>query len=250
MGWIAHFLDISLDRANQFYAWGWRASVLGAVITMCGVGLLWLGTRVRDHDFETQMGTLASTTAGTLERAGKLELDAEQLRSSNLKLQADVERERAARLRLEAKLEPRRLTKEQQIAISDKMKKWEKVSDRPDAESQSANVFPLPPSFESAQLAGHISTALTAANWRVSTHPVLGGIGEFALKGVGIIVPMSNKRAFEIATSLVEALRNANIVAGILDVRRRGCEETGESPETMEKSSFCSSISVIIGNQP
>jgi hypothetical protein len=27
------FFDISLTRSNQFYTWGWRASVMGAVIT-------------------------------------------------------------------------------------------------------------------------------------------------------------------------------------------------------------------------
>jgi hypothetical protein len=58
MGWIAGFLDISLARANQFYTWGWRASVIGAVITMCGVGLLWLGTRVRDRDFDENIARL------------------------------------------------------------------------------------------------------------------------------------------------------------------------------------------------
>jgi hypothetical protein len=99
MGWIADFFDISIDRANQFYAWGWRASVAGAVITMCGVGLLWLGTRVRDHDFEESIADLhqraAISEADTLEANKKLEI------------------ERGARLALLKETEPRDINAEQ-----------------------------------------------------------------------------------------------------------------------------------------
>jgi hypothetical protein len=97
MEWIAEFFDISIDRANQFYTWGWRASVLGAVITMCGVGFLWLGTRVRDINFERSMATLNSEAGAARERAGQfeeraagLEKNAEELRRQNLELESAV----------------------------------------------------------------------------------------------------------------------------------------------------------------
>jgi hypothetical protein len=91
---LAQFFDISLDRANDLYAWGWRLSAFGAVITMIGVATLWMGTRVRDRDFETQMTGLNATTASTLERAAKLEQEAAGLR---LELDREIQK-RAQRL--------------------------------------------------------------------------------------------------------------------------------------------------------
>jgi hypothetical protein len=49
------FFEISLETANKFYAWGWRASIAGAVITAVGVILLMYGTRVRDRATESQL---------------------------------------------------------------------------------------------------------------------------------------------------------------------------------------------------
>ena len=46
------FFEITLETANKFYEWGWRASIAGAVITAVGVILLMYGTRVRDRDTE------------------------------------------------------------------------------------------------------------------------------------------------------------------------------------------------------
>jgi hypothetical protein len=91
---LAEFFDISLERANDLYTWGWRFSAFGAVITMIGVAALWMGTRVRDRDFETQISGLNATTAETLERAGKLEREAAGLR---LELDREVQK-RAQRL--------------------------------------------------------------------------------------------------------------------------------------------------------
>jgi hypothetical protein len=100
-------LDVSIETANKFYAFGWRASLVGAFVTLIGVALLFWGTRVRDHDSETQIARLRSSTADTLERAGKLEVTAQQLRESNLGLQRDLERERTERLKLEERVKPR-----------------------------------------------------------------------------------------------------------------------------------------------
>ena len=110
MGWIVDFFDISLDRANQFYTWGWRASVFGAVITMCGVGLLWLGTRVRDRDFELSIGELHAKAATSEERSRNLE-------KGNLTLQRDLERERVERIKMEQRFGARHFTPEQRDAI-------------------------------------------------------------------------------------------------------------------------------------
>jgi hypothetical protein len=77
---VAEFFDISLDRANDFYTWGWRLSVFGAALTMIGVAALWMGTRVRDRDFETQMTSVNLASSQALERAGLLERDAATIR--------------------------------------------------------------------------------------------------------------------------------------------------------------------------
>src|ERR1700693_2601142 len=53
-----HYFDISLERANQFYTWGWRLSVSAALVTLLGVALLWWGTRIRDRDSEQKIASL------------------------------------------------------------------------------------------------------------------------------------------------------------------------------------------------
>jgi hypothetical protein len=106
MEWLTGFFEISLDRANEFYTWGWSLSACGAVVTVIGVGLLWWGTRIRDHEFEVSMANLHDR-ASTSDKRSKV------LERGNLTLQRDVERERMERLKLEAKLAPRSLTDEQ-----------------------------------------------------------------------------------------------------------------------------------------
>ena len=70
---LSDFLDVSLDTANRFYAWGWRLSVMGAGVTAFGVVLLNWGTRVRDHDFEQQVASLHGKASAAEERSKTLE---------------------------------------------------------------------------------------------------------------------------------------------------------------------------------
>jgi hypothetical protein len=72
--------DLSLDAANRYYAWGWRLSMFGALVTFLGVLMLTWGMRVRDQDFEEQVAVLHSRAATSEERAAVLEKDAAQLR--------------------------------------------------------------------------------------------------------------------------------------------------------------------------
>ncbi len=109
--------EISLDLANKFYTYGWRASAIGASITLAGVLLLFWGTRVRDHDFEEQMSVsqersakLEQEAAAAKERSASLAVDAEKIRADNISLQTILEKERLARLKLEAHIAPRRLS--------------------------------------------------------------------------------------------------------------------------------------------
>jgi len=102
--------DVSLDTANGLYAWGWRLSLGGAVVTAVGIGVLMWGTRVRDHDFEKQVADLHGAAARAEERAGNLESEAAATRERAAGLEKAaaetrlaVEQEHTARLQLEAK---------------------------------------------------------------------------------------------------------------------------------------------------
>lgn len=84
------FFDVSLDTANKFYEWGWRASIAGAVITAFGVIFLMYGTRVRDRDTESQLSNAKLLTAQTSAKAAELQVRAEELKGDNLKLSAKI----------------------------------------------------------------------------------------------------------------------------------------------------------------
>jgi hypothetical protein len=103
-------LAISLERANELYAWGWRFSVVGALVTMVGIASLWIGTRVRDRDFEENIANLHKNAAASEERSKELE-------QSNLTLQRDIGREKTERLKLEEKFSARNLSETQRAAV-------------------------------------------------------------------------------------------------------------------------------------
>jgi hypothetical protein len=118
------FWNISLELANEFYAWGWRASMIGALITFFGVAFLFWGTRVRDGDFEKSIadlhvsaGRFEKAAADSRERAGKLEISAENLREANIELQRSLERERVERVKMEQRFGARHFTPEQKAAV-------------------------------------------------------------------------------------------------------------------------------------
>jgi hypothetical protein len=153
MGWIDVF-DISLDRANQFYTWGWRLSAFGAAITMIGVAALWLGTRARDHDFEEQM-------AGLHERAATSEKLSKELEKGNLTLQTELERERLERLRIEKQLKPRTITLEERSALLNCLAPLTKGP---------VTVIPKTFDVEAEQYANQISEVLKDANFEIKAH--------------------------------------------------------------------------------
>src|ERR1035438_5593802 len=98
MAWLISLLDISLATANRFYAWGWGLSASGAAITVLGIGLLWWGTRVRDHDFEENIAGL-HTKAGVFEKdAAEARKQTAELQKEAAKIQLNLEQARIARL--------------------------------------------------------------------------------------------------------------------------------------------------------
>jgi hypothetical protein len=115
MGMVGDLLEISLDTANRLYSWGWGLSVSGAAVTMLGVGMLWIGTRVRDHDFDKNIAELH-------DRAALSESQSRELERSNLQLATVLERERAARAQIEAGLASRHVRPEQRSALAEALR--------------------------------------------------------------------------------------------------------------------------------
>ncbi len=100
MAWF----DISLETANEFYSWGWRGSIIGAVITAISVIFLMWGTRIRDFEAEQQMKLAnygveqANLRASSLEETAKnAQEEQKNLRNSNIKLQEQVDNLRKPR---------------------------------------------------------------------------------------------------------------------------------------------------------
>ncbi len=60
--------DISLDTANRFYAWGWKASLLGAALTLLGVLFVMWGTNVRDRDTQQKLSRVGVVESGLATR--------------------------------------------------------------------------------------------------------------------------------------------------------------------------------------
>ncbi len=103
--------DVSLEIANGFYVWGWRASIAGAAITLFGVCFLMWGTSVRDRDFESHIADLH-------DRAATSEQQTKELEKGNINLQTNLERERIERLKLEATIAPRTMKPEHITAVT------------------------------------------------------------------------------------------------------------------------------------
>ena len=92
---LLSFLNISLETANKFYSWGWKASCIGAAITLIGIIFLMWGTRVRDRDFQSQMTKLESETANSQETVAELTVQAEALKVEALNAKEEIAKAQA-----------------------------------------------------------------------------------------------------------------------------------------------------------
>jgi hypothetical protein len=169
--------EIPLETANRLYAWGWKASLVGAIITAVGVILLMLGTRVRDRDFESRISKANVEAAHANERAALLELQAAQ---------AKLELEK-----LRKSLGPRRLTPEQREKLTAEL---------------SAVQYRVPKVIigtladgEVERFAMDIAQAMSAANIQVEMHT--GNVSIPPPIGISI----KGDREWALATSFVRA---------------------------------------------
>lgn len=223
--------DASVSTANWVYGIAWIGLISGAIVTAVSTMAIFWASGVRDKHADT---LIAQAQASSDEAKAAAALANARAAEANQKAkEADL-----ARVRLEEKLAPRRLTQEQLTTIAEKMKSWAKLTD---GHAQSAAVFPFPPNFESSSLAGQIISALETAGWKINTYPVTYAMPIGAVSGVGILTS-SNSRGIAVANSLVEALRAEGIHAGIIDIKRRGCEEMGYTQEAIDSNPSCSSI--------
>jgi hypothetical protein len=242
---LAQFFDISLDRANDLYTWGWRLSVFGAALTMIGVAALWMGTRVRDRDFETQMTSVNLTSSQALERAGLLERDAATIR----------ERAANAELKLEElrkQVGPRHLkTREFVDALAGKPK-------------LPVEIMFLKDDADAFALSLEIRSALRVAEWEVhepipipptafpqlSTLPTTMAVGGQP-SGVTVVVNSVTPEEFAASTTLFMgnkavtmtpwlAIQNA-LLASLGAVNGSGGGKAGPEPGTLR---------IVIGSKP
>lgn len=223
------FLDIPLATANKFYSWGWKASLIGAAITLIGVILLMWGTRVRDHDFEANISQLNTDAAKANERAAQLENDAAKAREKTAGLEVKAAKtkedvaqaqERAAKaeqkaaeaqLALEKFKAPRILTTAGQERITSKMASFHGMSF--DVATTTAK--------EPLNLAEQIEIALKLAKWTQlewTGGPISRNgkpmVGHAIETGVTIQVEIVQKeQLLGVAKALAAALRDEGIAA-------------------------------------
>jgi hypothetical protein len=161
-------LDISLETANEFYAWGWRASIAGAIITAVAVVFLMWGTRVRDHDFEGQIAELHSSASASRERAAQLEVRANEV-------QLELEKERLARAKIEARIAPRLITQAQQHELAVRLSEFK---------NQRVALIASPSTPESEWFARVLGAPLREAGWDMEILPGTAGATVLFPKGV------------------------------------------------------------------
>lgn len=82
------FFEVSLETANRFYTWGWRASIVSAIATAIALVFVYWGGRVRERDAAEQLSTANLSAAQANERAAALEVEAEQARLAQEQLKA------------------------------------------------------------------------------------------------------------------------------------------------------------------
>lgn len=212
------FLDISLETANKFYSWGWKASLIGAAITLVGVSFLMWGTKVRDHDFASKMAQLNLDAAKAKENVAILTKDAESLRTEALKVKEGIakaqievakanekaEAERLDRIRLEAELAPRTLEQRQS---ANELLRFRGINVIIESLAES----------EPWRTAGQIAWTLNNAKWNI-----LPGMKRFLdatnfFDGVAIETNVGARpredRSIEVADALVVILAKNNIEA-------------------------------------
>jgi len=206
------FFEVSLETANRFYTWGWRASVLGALITAFGIGFLMWGTRVRDHDFEDNIATLHN-------RAASSEKLSKELEKGNLTLQGEVEKEKMARLKLEEKLAPRSLNRNQQEILRNKVSLFKNMS---------IDIFIYGGGSQDAlPLAGMIGEALEGAGWTVKVWNTMAPMRW--VRGVLVSTRAGADRTIEgPAVQLILTLRELGIDTG----GHQQFTETRDPPES------------------
>lgn len=183
------FFDISLETANKFYTWGWKASLAGAAITLIGVAFLMWGTRIRDHDSETRLGqtTLSSTAAvqhaeAAIARAAKAERDLFDLRQS---------------------IRPRMLSNEQRDSLINALTVFN---------GQRLEIIEYKLSAEASAFSSQIQSALLLAHWDARVTGQMGGTGQ--REGVTIMIDLGETNV--VASALTSELRKVGITKAFL----------------------------------
>ena len=220
------------DIAN----WG---LILGLIIgVVATVFIVWMGN-VKEGYLRRDLASAGTESANAHERAAK----AEQAAAEANRI---AEGERLARVKIEEKLAPRRFSNDQLRTIASNMSKWAKL---PGTDiRQSAAVFSISSSFESASLADQIAVALKTAGWDINRFPVTFG-KSYSVSGIGILTS-SNARGIAVGEALSKTLNSERMFTFIIPEKRYGCEEMNMEASRIEADPACSQISVFVGDHP
>jgi hypothetical protein len=179
------------------------------------------------------------------ERIAELATQGDQLRKDTAEANA---RAAEAQLALEKFRNPRVLSERQRAEIISKMHAWTTIpkSGLP----QSAAVFSTDSSFEAANLANELASALGpgGAKWTINRYPVMYGMS-FTVSGVGILTS-SSPRGIAVAENLSATLNSVGVSAFVISEKRKGCEDIESLKSVVDTDPACSSISVIVGEHP
>lgn len=218
--------DLSENTANSLYSISNLVVLLASIAGVAGaIGLFWAGglkekySDIKELQTQERITESHRVAAQADARAAEANLAAEQLR---------------------AKLAWRVLTPEQHRKLAERMTPWAKL---PVSGGQmSVAVFSTNGSFESTQLANQLASSLGSdgAGCAINRYPVTYGLS-FSVSGVAILTS-SSPRGIEVATALVDALREVGISAGIATEKRASSDSGDER--------FDSAISVMVGDLP
>lgn len=250
------WLGMPLEFWQRVILWtmwaGFGLTALGAAVAVVSSFVAYQVSDITQSDADKRIAVAGSAAsqanaeaAKANEAAAKAHMRAAGLEKEAANLKAQAEADRFARIKIEERLAPRRLSENQMQSL---LVALAPIATSPSGVRQSVAVFPSAISFEAAILADQLAAVLGSAGWTINRHPVTFGHA-LVVSGVQILTS-SNRRGIEAANTLVRLLIAEGIAAGVLDFKRRGCEEMGYSEEQIDADPACSQISVMIGDQP
>jgi len=220
------WLDVSLETGNRFYTWGWRGSILGAIITAVAVIFLMWGTRVRDHDAELQMDRANAGLDDARFRATSLEDSAKQ---STIRQEEFRKANDELKSQIEAIKQPRTLSKDASIQITTALR----ASGRHTFQIMYVAMDP-----EAENLASQFSKIFEDAGWQIIGQ-VQPQMDLTRAPPIGVELGIKSQQDIPmVLESFVELIRKEKLIGPRVSV--------GLAPELADEQS----LAIMIGRKP